>query len=575
MKKSLLLFVVALACSFAASAQITDTIVSLEPSNRNVLIEEYTGVNCGYCPDGHKIANNIKNAHPGRVSIINVHAGGYAVMYTTQFGAQLNNQAGISSYPNGTINRHAFSGSSIQVSNRNAWNAYSNVILGMASPVNIAADAVLDWQTSKVTIRVQLYYTAGQTVTSNALNIAVLQDNVWGPQAGAASFYPQMVQNGQYRHMHMLRHLITGQWGETITDIAQGTLLEKTYEYVIPDALGTGTPVPTKLEDMRFVAFVCEGNKEVLTAVDVPVEIINRPAYEVRILSVEDVLVKDCEAHNSGQFTFSNSGASENLTSVKYTYTVDQTEYSGEWTGNLAPNASTTVSFPTFDVNYNETYPLTVKITEQNGVPCDKPQMSIQTIKNVYSNNGYMYFKLVTDAYADETTFKLFDPNGAVVLSGGPFAQLNAAGTTVHEYDIRPSMTGCYRLEVYDAYGDGINAGFGSGYFEVYSADGSRLFRNDGMFGKQAVYSFDITEPYGIAEVDQDYTSVYPNPATDNVTVNSGNNVKLVEIFNLQGQLVKTEANTNVVSVKELANGMYMMKVTSERGVSMHKVVKK
>ena len=557
-----------------ASAQITDTIVSLIPSNRNVLIEEYTGVNCGWCPDGHKKANQIKNSNPGRVSIINIHAGGFAPMYTTQFGTALNNQAGISSYPNGTINRHVFSNNTIQVSDRDKWATFSNQILAMSSPVNIAAEGTIDWLTRTVNIRVQLYYTGAQTVTSNSLNIAVLQDNVFGPQEGAANHYPQMIVDGEYRHMHMLRHLITGQWGEEISDIAEGTLIEKNYEYVIPAQLGTGTAVEAFLEDMRFVAFVCEGHKEVLTAVDVPITIVNRPSLEARLLNVENVIVRSCEANNSGKFKFKNIGSEENITSLKYTYSINQTAFDAEWNGNLDVEAIATVTIPNYDIELNQNYNLSIEITEVNGQPFSATKTT-QGKKNVYTNNGYMYFKLVTDRYADETSFKVFAPNGAVVLQGGPFTQLSANGTTVREYDIKPEMAGCYILEVYDTYGDGINANYGAGYFELYGSNDNRLFRDNGKFGSKAMYMIDITEPYSIDEYVNNEAIIYPNPATDNVSIKGVDEISLVEIFNLQGQLVKTESNSNTISIKDLANGVYMMKVTSANGASMHKVVKK
>ena len=87
MKKTLLILVAALLTSLVTSAQVTDTIVSLTPSNRNVVLEEFTGIYCQYCPDGHKRANELKDAHPDRVNIINVHEGYYADNnYTTAFG---------------------------------------------------------------------------------------------------------------------------------------------------------------------------------------------------------------------------------------------------------------------------------------------------------------------------------------------------------------------------------------------------------------------------------------------------------------------------------------------------------
>ena len=45
--------------AFAASAQ---TFVSTQPGKRNALIEEYTGVNCQYCPLGHKATDRVSVA---------------------------------------------------------------------------------------------------------------------------------------------------------------------------------------------------------------------------------------------------------------------------------------------------------------------------------------------------------------------------------------------------------------------------------------------------------------------------------------------------------------------------------
>ena len=39
----------------------SQTIVSTTPQNKKVILEEYTGINCVYCPDGHKIAHGIIN----------------------------------------------------------------------------------------------------------------------------------------------------------------------------------------------------------------------------------------------------------------------------------------------------------------------------------------------------------------------------------------------------------------------------------------------------------------------------------------------------------------------------------
>ena len=51
MKKNLLIILIAL--PFFA---ISQTFVSTTPENKNVILEEFTGITCVYCPDGHRIA---------------------------------------------------------------------------------------------------------------------------------------------------------------------------------------------------------------------------------------------------------------------------------------------------------------------------------------------------------------------------------------------------------------------------------------------------------------------------------------------------------------------------------------
>ena len=75
--KKLTFLMCALAFLFNANAQ-EPQFVSKEQQNRNVLIEEFTGRNCGYCPDGHKVANKISQDNPGRVWAVNIHGGGYS-----------------------------------------------------------------------------------------------------------------------------------------------------------------------------------------------------------------------------------------------------------------------------------------------------------------------------------------------------------------------------------------------------------------------------------------------------------------------------------------------------------------
>ena len=58
---------------FCALNNYSQTLVSTEPTLKTVVLENFTGINCSNCPDGHAIAESIRAANPDRVIIVGVH----------------------------------------------------------------------------------------------------------------------------------------------------------------------------------------------------------------------------------------------------------------------------------------------------------------------------------------------------------------------------------------------------------------------------------------------------------------------------------------------------------------------
>ncbi len=226
---------------------------------KNVLLEEYTGINCASCALGHETATGIMNKYPGRINIINVHSGDFAEPvgdqpdYRTPYGEKLRSTANANTYPSASINRHIFPEyEDYTALQRYNWEDASLQIMDMISPVNIGMESSYNESERKISIHVEVYYTSSSPESSNRLNLAILQNNVIGPQAG---------QGDNYIHQHMLKDLITGQFGDTIYQTNQNDLNEFYYEYILPEEW----PV----EDMSLVAFVAEDPQEVYTAEEI------------------------------------------------------------------------------------------------------------------------------------------------------------------------------------------------------------------------------------------------------------------------------------------------------------------
>ena len=219
----------------------SQAIVSTTPQNRNAVIEDFNGKNCMWDPAAHKIIDNVIAAHPGRVVAMNIHQGYYAngnPNYRTAFGDALADQAVVSEYPGVCLNRHVYSGTTMLM-DRSTLPSYVNTLLSEASPVNIAATAEVDWNTRVLTVYVELYYTGNSAASTNMLNVALIQDGVYGPQSGGSTNYPDMmVDANTYIHNHMLRHLLTGQWGDEISTTTAGSFVSRTYTYALSDSIG-------------------------------------------------------------------------------------------------------------------------------------------------------------------------------------------------------------------------------------------------------------------------------------------------------------------------------------------------
>ena len=90
----------------------------------------------------------------------------------------------------------------------------------------------------------------------------------------------------------------------------------------------------------------------------------------------------------------------------------------------------------------------------------------------------------------------------------------------------------------------------------------------------------DIISTVGINEIDNGVLAVYPNPATDKMFVDFDVNteIKSVKVFDFTGRLAMEHSVNATTSVKmdisSLNSGLYLVQVSTDKGVSTHKVVK-
>lgn len=241
-----------------------EVFVSKTPENRKVILEEYTGINCGYCPDGHRMADSLHKLFPNKFWQINIHAGGYAAAYTTDEGKILNNSFRVSGYPTGTLSRELIQTGTNQYAyaiSRPGWGPVAEQLFVQKAYANIAAKTTIKKSSRELTCKVQVYFTDSPTVEKgkNFINIALLQDNIYGAQANGQKYYPEMYNKdlGKYKHNHMLRAFITGVSGDAIANNKKGELYTKTFTYTIPESISNEAVV---IDNLNVIVFISQSD---------------------------------------------------------------------------------------------------------------------------------------------------------------------------------------------------------------------------------------------------------------------------------------------------------------------------
>lgn len=78
-----------------------------------------------------------------------------------------------------------------------------------------------------------------------------------------------------------------------------------------------------------------------------------------------------------------------------------------------------------------------------------------------------------------------------------------------------------------------------------------------------------------IFEID-DLVSIYPNPTSSKININSNFNIKSIELYDVQGRVLVTQiGNSKSLDISDKTNGIYFLKITTEKGSKVEKLVKK
>ena len=559
--------------------------VSTQPQNRNVIIEEFTGRNCGYCPDGHRIANLIVANNPGRVWAVNIHAGGYSpVTYpnmNTTDGTTITSGFGIGGFPAGHVNR-----STAEDLGRNQWESHTNTQLAQQAEVNVAGFVTLNHTTRTANITVEVYYTANSSQSTNYLTIMMLQDSILGSQSG--NYYnPSQMLNGQYVHQHVLRDVVTSTWGDEISPTTAGTLITKNYTYQIPESIGVPNGVEVDLNNILFLAFVSEKydgtpTRPILNVCEI--EGLEPIIYNVEICQGESYNENGFNINNPAPGTYQDSYVNEDGRSIILNLTVYPTHERSLQTsiceGNDFHYGDFHFESPSAGVHTQENILQTIHGCDSLVImtltvhPSYEQEITAEICEGEdYKENGFNLTNLSAGTYNETLEFEtdhdcdsivnltltvhespVVTIEGNTTITQGESTTLTASGADSYVWSTGETMASIT-----------VSPESTTKYSVVGTTNGCEA---------EAEITVNVT--VGVSENDALNAKIYPNPTQGELNVRC-TGMREITVFMPNGQTIE-KINVNddnyTLNMNNYKSGVYYLRITTENGTSIQKVLK-
>lgn len=532
--------------------------VSTKPENKKFLIEEFTGIKCGNCPDGHAMAKNLQLAKEGEGFIIAIHAGYYSepspdqIDLNTDDGLTIHNFYGANSYPSGMVNRREYYDNIVV--GRSSWVMIARETNAETAPVNLWLDCQYDDFYEELTINVEGYWTADAPSNEPKLSIALLQNNIQGYQAGSGV-------GDEYMHQHVLRDYITDALGDNIIECKKGDFFSKSYKYALPSDYKGVVVVPEQLE---IIAFVSETESNIL---NVTGKKLTHPSFELPLeaeISEPKIPIRKNHFYSFVELYLDNK-STETITNATFDVELNGITKEVEWSGKVTALSMKQISIPvdwtTTQTDENE---WSVTLTSINGENYEgnmiKGSFNAPTL--VTDN---IKIKIKSDSYADDNSFVLKDQDGNVVEEFEGFVDGEAKEL---EFEASLEQGKFYCFEVTDVWGDGITSP--RGHVKIYSEEDKLLTQNMEIkdFGWRIF--LEVEKEESLDEIGNEIKMSYIN---DCIIINESEDF-MVTIYDLTGRCVLKAENINNISTTDFSNGTYFVNIMTSKSNKTFKLIK-
>lgn len=221
--------------------------------NKRVLIEDFTGTWCQFCP---RVAYAIElvKAQTTDVVVTAIHRGS-TDPYNFSGASVLEDQIGLSGYPTAMLNRSTEW--SYPETSTTSVNQAVNLTSGTNPKLGVALETSTTGNTSTVNVKVKF----GKNFNNNLkLVVYALEDNLIYNQTNSTTYYGGANPIVNFEHDHVLRAVLSSSiLGENITGSTNyNDEFTKSFTYTIPSTVNAS--------NVRFVAFVIDSTNAALNS---------------------------------------------------------------------------------------------------------------------------------------------------------------------------------------------------------------------------------------------------------------------------------------------------------------------
>ena len=233
--------------------------------------------------------------------------------------------------------------------------------------------------------------------------------------------------------------------------------------------------------------------------------------------------------------------------------------------GTLSQNQTQTFTLDPIDLT-DGSYIFNASLISVNGVIDQNTQNNEAATSFDIGGNEYITqqitLELLTDDYAEETSWEFREIGGAV-LDSGSYNQSDDNTTFIETFGV--VQDNCYEFEIFDSFGDGICCEFGEGFYTL-TTDSADVIIDGGEFSSSEVTEISIGEELSTGDAFLSSISLYPNPANNEITLSIGdtNDISSYRIYTTFGQLLQEgtlQKNKEVISVSRYTVGIYFVVV--------------